>query len=293
MSDEGAITRLRIGELSRRTGVRADTLRAWERRYGLLSPGRSEGGFRLYGPDDESRVRAMLSLLDSGLSAAEAAALASRSTDAAPAPAPSDIASIRPRLLVAFERFDELTANRLLDEVVAGLSLEGLVTTIVLPVMHEVGERWSRGELSIAAEHFATNVVRGRLLALGRNWGSGGGRIALLACPPGELHDVGLICFGLLLREHGWRIAYLGPHTPIETVTEATERLGADAVVLAAAEQARLEPLADQIERLAKSVPTYLGGAGAIAPIAGAGDARLLGPDPVVAAAALGTDSAA
>ncbi|MGA9634349.1 MAG: MerR family transcriptional regulator, partial [Solirubrobacterales bacterium] len=68
--------RLRIGELSRRTGVRADTLRAWERRYELLRPERSDGGFRLYGRDDESRVRAMKALIDSGVSASEAARLA-------------------------------------------------------------------------------------------------------------------------------------------------------------------------------------------------------------------------
>ena len=74
--------------------------------------------------------------------------------------------------------------------------------------------------MSVAEEHFATNVVRGRLLGLARNWSSGGGPVAVLACPPGELHDLGLICFGLLLRERGWRIAYLGPDTPIETVAD-------------------------------------------------------------------------
>ena len=89
MSDGGATTLLRIGELSRRTGVRADTLRAWERRYGLLSPRRSDGGYRLYGPADEGRVRTMLSLLGSGLSAAEAAALALRGGDATSPPGPS------------------------------------------------------------------------------------------------------------------------------------------------------------------------------------------------------------
>ena len=72
--DQGPL--VRIGELSRRTGVGVDTLRAWERRYGLLRPQRSSGGFRLYGTSDQERVRAMKAMIDSGVSAAEAARLA-------------------------------------------------------------------------------------------------------------------------------------------------------------------------------------------------------------------------
>ena len=124
---------LRIGELSRRTGVRADTLRAWERRYGLLRPSRSEGGFRLYGAEDEARVRAMVELLAAGVSAAEAARQSLR--PAAAPPRPGELGSIAPRLRAALEGLDEAEANRLFDEVVAGLSTEGLVATVVLPVM--------------------------------------------------------------------------------------------------------------------------------------------------------------
>jgi MerR family transcriptional regulator, light-induced transcriptional regulator len=287
MSEE-ATTRLQIGELSRRTGVRADTLRAWERRYGLLTPARSEGGFRLYGPDDERRVRTMLSLLESGLSAAEAARAALREGDGATPAGPSDLASLPPRLLLAFDRFDDLAANRLLDEVVAGLSIEGLIAGVVLPVMREVGERWQRGELSVAAEHFATNLVRGRLLGLGRNWGSGAGPVAVLACPPGELHDLGLICFGLLLREQGWRIAYLGPDTPIETMAAAADRLAADAAVVAAADAVRLAENSDELGALARKVPVHIGGAGAERAVADAVFAQLLPADPIQAAASVG-----
>jgi MerR family transcriptional regulator, light-induced transcriptional regulator len=84
-----------------------------------------------------------------------------------------------------------------------------------------VGERWQDGRLSVAQEHFATNLIRGRLLGLARGWGAGSGHRAVLACVPGELHDIGLIVFGLCLRERGWRITYLGADTPPLSVAAA------------------------------------------------------------------------
>ncbi len=225
---------LRIGELSRRTGVHADTLRAWERRYGLLSPARSDGGFRLYSGEDEERVRATRALIDSGLSAAEAARLARSGVVPSPSPGAASPANADRRLREALERFDEAEANAVLDEAIAALSVEAMVSRVVLPALEEVGERWERGEASVGQEHFATNVVRGRLAGLARNWGVGAGPLAILACPPGELHDIGLLVFGLVLRARGWRIAYLGANTPIASVAEAAERLAPRVVVLAA-----------------------------------------------------------
>lgn len=278
---------LRIGELSRRTGVSADTLRAWERRYGLLEPERSGGGFRLYDAEDERRVRAMLELRDSGLSAAQAAGLAQRPASTVTPAVPPDLASIPSRLLAAFERFDEAEANRLFDEAIAGLSTEGLVSAVVLPVMGEIGSRWESGEVSVAGEHFATNVVRGRLLGLARNWSSGEGRVAVLACPPGELHDLGLICFGLLLRERGWRVAYLGPDTPLEMVAETVRSFAAQAAVIATLERGHIAGVAEEISSLAAQIPVYLGGAG-VEPAAGKQmGAQVLDEDLASASAAL------
>ena len=161
---------VRIGELSRRTGVGVDTLRAWERRYGLLRPQRSPGGFRLYGAGDEEKVSAMKALIESGVSAAEAARLA-----AADAPregqwheAPTDHDQ---RLTLALNRFDEADANAILDDAIARFTVEAVISRVLLPVLHTIGTRWQSGEISVAEEHFATALLRGRMLALGRNWG--------------------------------------------------------------------------------------------------------------------------
>ena len=225
--ESGAAHRLRIGELSRRTGVAVDTLRAWERRYGVLSPERSEGGYRLYTDADVVRVGAIQALIAEGLSAAEAAAQVRAQPPAAPAPMPSvEAGRLATRLREALERLDESNANAVLDEALAGLSLEFVIQTVIFPVLRDIGTEWESGRISIGKEHFATNLLRGRLLGLARGWGAGGGPWAVLACPPQERHDLGLICFGLALWRRGWRIALLGADSPIATIAETAGDLG-------------------------------------------------------------------
>jgi len=277
---------VRIGELSRRTGVGVDTLRAWERRYGLLRPDRSPGGFRLYGAFDEERVRAMKSLIDSGVSAAEAARLAAAEAHAVPGQAAegSDHAE---RLAKALDRFDEADANAILDDAIARFTVEALVDRVLLPVLHEIGTRWESGDVSVAEEHFATALLRGRMLALGRNWGAGHGPLALLACPPGELHDLGLVAFGLVLRANGWRVALLGSDTPIGTISDAVGKLAPDVVVLAAVTSGPFEAVEKEIEGLADATPVLIGGQGASEELAGRTGSRALLHDPVAAAAGM------
>ena len=276
---------VRIGELSRRTGVGVDTLRAWERRYGLLRPQRSSGGFRLYGTSDQERVRAMKALIDSGVSAAEAARLTTSAVSpAARSGQGEEGRDHAKRLSAALDRFDEADANAILDDAIARFTVDAVVSRVLLPVLNAIGTRWESGEVSVAEEHFATALLGGRMLSLGRNWGAGGGPLALLASPPGEQHDLGLIAFGLVLRERGWRIALLGSDTPIETISDAVAKLAPNAVVLAAVTREPFEAAADQIRALASATPVLIGGEGADDELAERLGARFLQPDPVGAA---------
>ncbi len=282
---------LRIGELSRRTGVSADALRAWERRYGLLSPSRTEGGFRLYSEEDLGRVRAMRALIESGVSASEAAREAA--TSGVRSGGEAEEAAAAARLRFALESFDETGATVELDRAIAALSVEALCDSVVLPALEAIGDRWSRGEISVAQEHFASNLLRGRLLGLARGWGGGGGRIAMLACPPGELHDIGLITFGLALRARGWRITYLGPDTPIGTIAETAEHLDPELIVLAALAPERFAPVAEELRDLILHHRVLIGGAGASAPLAERLGATLLPAGPVRSAADVAEGSVA
>ena len=270
---------LRIGELSRRSGVSPELLRAWERRYGLLRPQRSAGGLRLYSSGDLERVRAMQRHMTGGLAAREAAALAGQArVEAAPQRTAVDADRARAELGDALEAFDEPRAQGVFDGLLSRTTVDTLLADVVMPYLHDLGDRWERGELSVAQEHFASNVLRGRLLGLARGWGRGAGPRALLACPEGERHDLGLIAFGLALRERGWRIDYLGPDTPVQSIEEAARRTEPSVIVLCAV---RPEPLAP-IAALATRHRVAIAGAGA----AGAsvqGVERLTG-DPVTEA---------
>jgi MerR family transcriptional regulator, light-induced transcriptional regulator len=255
---------LRIGELSKRSGVSPDLLRAWERRYGLLRPVRSTGGLRLYSPADVERVRLMRRHLAEGLAAAEAAARALQAgvgEQAAPAALRPEAA--RDELTDALDRFDEPRAQAILDRLLAMATVDTLLSEVVLPYLHALGERWERGDASIAQEHFASGVLRGRLLGLARGWGLGLGPAAVLACLPGEQHDLGLIAFGLALRSRGWRIVYLGTDAPIETVEEVSRQLDPSLVVLVAVSSERVQPVLAQLRALAGRHRLALGGGAA------------------------------
>jgi MerR family transcriptional regulator, light-induced transcriptional regulator len=254
--------RFRIGELSRRVGVRPELLRAWERRYGLFRPSRSAGGFRLYSAEDEARVRRMQEHLQRGLSAAEAARLARSETIAAAGAVPftADVQTRAAELRQALDRFDDRGAHAACDRLLDTYTLETVLRDAILPYLRELGERWERGEASVAQEHFASNLLRARLLGLARGWGQGAGPHALLACVPGELHDLGLLSFGLALRAHGWRITYLGFDTPVDTLVETARALEPTLVVLTASTEEGLRAVAPGLEELAKRHRVAVGG---------------------------------
>jgi MerR family transcriptional regulator, light-induced transcriptional regulator len=255
-------TRLRIGELSRRSGVSPELLRAWERRYGLLEPTRSSGGLRLYSLGDLERVQSMRQHVARGIAPAEAAALVRRPTPA-PGPARPSADAARAELAEALGGYDEPQAQAVVDRLLSTWTLDALLADVVLPYLDDVGERWHRGELSVAQEHFASTVLRGRLLGLARDWGRGIGPLALLACLPGEQHEFGLIACGLALRARGWRVAYLGSDTPLETVESAAHALEPAVVVLSASTGDRVDEIAHELKAFARRHRVGLGGKGA------------------------------
>ncbi len=277
---------LRIGELSRRVDVEPALLRAWEKRYGLLQPERSEGNFRLYSHDDVTRVWAMKGHLARGLAAAQAAHLALTEETKRPADLPpsSDPAAAVGELRNAFARLDENEANEVLDRAFALNSLEDALSKVVLPCLREIGEEWSRGTISVAQEHFGSTVLRGRLLALSRGWSTGSGPTAALACPPGERHDFGLICFGLVLWRRGWKIVYIGQDTPIGELRGVVTSARPDLIVVAALTPEPLAGAKEDLRALGRESRLAIAGAGADADLASALDATLLAEDAIEAA---------
>ncbi len=292
---------MRIGELASRVGVSTHVLRAWESRYSLLQPSRSAGGYRLYGPEDERRVREVIALRDQGVSAVEASRrvlAAERSGTSPTAVTPQGAAAaeraaqdgvdqglrtdppvLAAQLLDAVSALDEDRAHAVLDTAFLDRSIESAIVDVLVPFLVRVGEAWELGRIGIAQEHFASSLVRRRLGALSLTWGVGSGPVAVLACPPGEFHDIILLSFGVLLGRAGWRIRYLGADTPIPSLTSACRLAEADAVVLACRRPSGYRSHADALRRLGLQHPLWIAGRGATPRVIEELGVQLLGPD--------------
>ena len=279
---------LRIGELSRRTGVSPELLRAWESRYHLLEPTRSPGGFRLYSDRDERRVRIATRLISEGVSAAEAARRAI--DEQLPQPTndrPSGgglplMDELLADLTQAFGAFDAQRANEVLDRAFASLTIESALRDIILVYLRSLGERWAAGDATVAEEHLASNLIRGRLLGLARGWDAAPGPGLVVACPPNEWHDLGAIAFGIVAAQRGHRVTFLGSNCPYRTIEDAVRKVGPDLVVLAVTDANSAQLDAASIGELTKATRVAVGGL-TVARARELGVERLAG-DPVSAA---------
>lgn len=281
----GQDSRWRIKEFAAIVGVPEATLRAWERRYELLDPERTSGGFRLYSRADERRIRSMQAHMTRGIAAAEAAALA-RSESAVEFVAPAQPEGLVGALLGAVDAFDATRFDVLLDAAFA-LGRIVAIRDIVLPSLVQIGERWESAAIGVGHEHFASHLIERRLLTLARGWERGHGPLALLACPSGERHTLGLVCFGLALVDRGWRIAYLGADTPVDQIVDAALTMTPAAVIVCALDPLHLTSNAAAIKRLAACHRTILAGGGATAALATRLGTQLAAGDPIVTANAL------
>lgn len=282
---------LRIGELSRRTGVSTDVVRAWERRYDLLNPTRTEGGYRLYASSDLSRLRLMQHYLARGIPAAQAAGLVHRAQtaafDANPGLPRGDVRKALRVLSESLEGFDDAPADRTLERLLGVFASGAVLRDVVLPYLRGLGERWEAGEVTVAQEHFASSFIEGWMLSMARGWSRSGRHRAVLACVPGERHVLGLIGFGLALRDLGWRVTYLGADTSINAIEHTANAVDADAVVLSVAMPAAFAGAADDIRALARTHAVAIGGCGIPSEPPSWLATRTLPTDPLVAAHAL------
>ncbi len=232
------------------TGIAPATLRAWERRYGCLAPGRSEGGYRLYSERDIALLRWLKQQVDAGISISRAVALLEMrhggdgGTGELPSPAPGAAAAegaraadvIAGELLAALLAFDEQAAEQLLSEAYALYSMDVVAEEIITPALVEIGERWHRGEASIVQEHFATAYLRRRLTALFQAYEQpASGPLAVTGSAPSEWHDVGILLVSIALKRHGWRVVFLGQNVPAERFIEQIRNLRPALICLSAA----------------------------------------------------------
>lgn len=215
-----------IKHAAQRVGITTATLRAWERRYGVIAPHRSESGYRLYGDHDVAVLRSMKQLVDQGWSAGLAAAEAIRLDRAQPAhevaaeargdgAGPS--ADLAERLTTAASALDTTDLAATLDQVFALGGFETVMAEHVFPALEELGDAWADGRVSIAGEHLASNAVMRRLaLAYEAAAAHGHGPRIALGTAPNTRHEIGLFAFAVAARRHGMDTDYLGADLPID-----------------------------------------------------------------------------
>ena len=229
--------------------------------------------------------------LGAGLGAGSAAgqgsttgpAVASAWSATPPAARASSLYGYRGLLARSLDHFDEEGAHDVLDRLIAEFSLATVLRDVVMPYLKEQGERWQRGEISLIQEHFASQVLRGRLAGLARGWATGKGPCAVIACPSHELHDLGAMVFGIVLHRGGWRVIFLGADTPVGQIYTEIEPRPA-LIMIAATHPTRFAAIRPDVEVLAQTGPVLVGGAGATQRFADATGAIYLSGDPVTEA---------
>ncbi|MDF1564128.1 MAG: MerR family transcriptional regulator [Deltaproteobacteria bacterium] len=229
--------RYRINSVSEMTGVAPATLRAWERRYGVPRPERTDAAYRIYSEDDVALVRRLQRLVDEeGLAPSQAAAQVLSEADApeaSPVTGPDPWQIARGALVDAAAQLNgPLLRERLARALVMGSGAE-VANRILAPALRELGERWHRGELSIAAEHLGSEAIGNALRELLRLAQPGGrAPLALLACFEHEDHVLPLYVVGLELARWGRRVEVLGARLPAGELREAVHRLDPELVAL-------------------------------------------------------------
>ncbi len=249
---------LPIRTIAELTGVPATTLRAWERRYGLLKPQRAPSGHRLYSQDDVARVRLARQLLSAGHSISGAAQLI-RSGEASAADTPAQAhhwPELLDRLLNAVAAFDEQRLAAVYREALAGYPVDLVVHHLLLPALRQAGERWQRRECGIAEEHFLSQFLRLQISArLAHATPQHGGRRLLLACLPQEHHDLGLLLFALSLQQRGYRLLYLGANLPLDQIPPLWKRARLDGVILSGSDDSLPDCQSLELPALCRALP--------------------------------------
>ncbi|RPH60835.1 MAG: MerR family transcriptional regulator, partial [Chloroflexi bacterium] len=234
------------------TGIKADVLRAWERRYGLPMPQRTEGGHRLYSQRDIETIKWLIARQNEGLSISRAVdlwrELESASTDplaeirqtgiSAPQVFPvshSSLDSLRAEWVNACLAFDEAAAEQALNQAFGLYSVEVVCTDLLQRGMFDIGELWIHGQSSVQQEHFASGLAMRRLDALlGAAPAPVRSETIVTACPADEWHVFPLLIFTLFLRRRGWNVIYLGANVPADRMAEAVDAIRPKLVILAA-----------------------------------------------------------
>jgi MerR family transcriptional regulator, light-induced transcriptional regulator len=271
-----------------RTGLTPHVLRAWERRYGVVAPTRTDGGQRLYSQHDIDRLSQLRRLTERGHAIGRLAPLeldelkrldeetpqdtaSSALADARAGRSPVDGASdYAAAALRAARRLDAAELQGVLERAAVSLGVPEFLDGVVAPVLDDIGRGWRERAVSVAQEHLATVVFRGVLVwLLGVYEVKGAAPRLVVATPPGQVHEFGALMAAVSAAAEGWAVTYLGPDLPVADLVSAVAQTSARAVAISVVyvpdDRDVSAALREARAALPARVPLLLGGAAASA----------------------------
>lgn len=258
-----------IRTVSELTGVNSITLRAWEHRYGLIEPIRKSSGHRLYTQEHIDLINRIVGLLDRGMRIGQVKAgmLSGTQSEESDSETPQNHwQRYINGMIAAIIRFDERSLERIYGEALSFYPVRIVTEKLMTPLLRELGDRWVSGRGSVAEEHFFGFYLRNKLGARfhHRSQLQTGPKL-LLACLPGDLHEIGLLMFALEASDHGYQTILLGANMPLDELPAAIKKTESDALILSGVIQPDDKVISEQLPKLVAglTVPVFLGGAAA------------------------------
>ena len=271
-----------MGVVLARTGLTADAVRAWERRYGVVRPERGPGGHRLYSDADVTRLRLLQEAIEGGRRISDVARLTaeelervvaedrvarSRTARADREGADGSGWALVERALDLTRRLDSSGLEALLRRALARLGVRGFMVDLLTPLLHEVGDGWARGTITIAQEHMASTLAQNVLAEVLRTTTRAGeGRRLLVATPAGERHGIGALLAGVTAGVAGWKVVDVGVDLPAGEIAASARATAADVVAVSVVNAPDAEVLRE-LQVLKRLLPDHavlvVGGAGA------------------------------
>jgi DNA-binding transcriptional MerR regulator len=253
-----------IRTVSEVTGVNAVTLRAWERRYGLIKPSRTPKGHRLYSREDIQLIQQILDRLAQGMSISQITREILDQTGKNSDPLQADVWDKYMRQMVAaITRFDEQGLESVYNDAMSIYPVDIVTMRLIMPLLERLGERWQQQQGSIAEEHFFSVYLRNKLGARfhHQNLKNTGPKL-IAACLPGEHHEFGILLFALIAHSKGYQIILLGSDLPVAELRHVAERTDSHGIVLAGSAALDCERLFDDIRSLTDTldIPVFIGG---------------------------------
>lgn len=261
-----------IGQVAKLAGITPYVIRAWEKRFTITDPARSSTNRRLYGESDVTKLCLLADLTNSGFSIGQIAELSHEELEALTAQKARESGISEFSLEASEDDFvgqalahvvamDSNQLQSLFHKVNMSLTKPHLIKDFLTPLLHQVGERWERGELRVAHEHMCAACVKSFLSNLLMNHTIPSSARTVIACTPqGQEHEIGALAASLTAKVNGWNVCYLGPDLPAEEIAASAVQCKASAVLLSISYPMPVLVQFEELRKLLPNCPLIVGG---------------------------------